>query len=128
VLSRSILSLSIDPPRFLLCVPLSASAHDPLMRCDQCGVSFLSEGDVEEVTTFLDPDRRSDRFRPSRWILRAPDPPRLRRALGAAFCTVTSVVAADDHSVFVLTASSARSEPGAPLIAFDHRLRILAAL
>ncbi len=125
LLVSSITGLSVDPPRFLFCVRKEASSHGAFLTGDICGVTILSAEDETEALSFIEPDRKAERFKSGRWSLKAPAPPLLTGALSSAACLVDARIDAGSHTILVVTAQSVSVRDGEPLLSFNRRLRRL---
>ena len=122
LLVSSITGLSVDPPRFLFCVRKEALCHDVLLKQPALSIALLGAADREEALRFGNGARASERFRPEAWRLEPGAPPAYRHGVARAVCVIDSIVEAQTHSVFIVTAASHELAPAAPLIAWNRAL------
>jgi flavin reductase len=127
LLVSALTALSTQPPRVLFCVAKTASAHDALLRAEECSLNLLSEGDQEEAERFSRRDRAGHRFDPRSWRLEPGAPPARRDALMEIVGFVDQKIDAGSHSMFIVRVNSAETRDHAPLIQFGRGFHRLAA-
>ena len=122
LLVSSITGLSAEPPRFLFCVRKEALCHDVLLEQSAVSIALLGAADKEEALRFGNGARAHERFRPESWRLEPGAPPAYRHGVARALCGIDSIVEAQTHSVFIVTATRYELAPAAPLIAWNRAL------
>ncbi|HWW26047.1 MAG TPA: flavin reductase family protein, partial [Caulobacter sp.] len=120
LLVSSITGLSVEPPRFLFCVRKAAGSHDALLASRECGVAMLGAADEDEAMRFASSSRAAERFVPDRWRLKAQAPPAYRGGVATARCRIDTVIEADTHSIFIVTALCSALTSGPPLVAWNR--------
>lgn len=122
LLVSSITGLSAEPPRFLFCIRKEAGCHDIFLEQSRLAIALLGATDREEALRFSNGARWEERFDQNRWRLEAGAPPTYRYGVARAVCAVDTVIDAQTHSVFFVTAEHYDLEPAAPLIAWNRAL------
>ncbi len=122
LLVSSITGLSVEPPRFLFCVRKEAGCHEVFLRRPTLSIALLSAADKDEALRFGGPGLAHERFAPERWRLTPDTPPTYQRGLASAVCEIDSIVEAQTHSVFIVTATQHQLTPASPLIAWNRSL------
>ena len=128
LLVSSLTALSTEPPRVLFCVAKTASAHNALLKAQECSLALLAEADRDEAERFSQRDRAGDRFDPRQWELTPEAPPRRLDALVAIQGFIDQKINAGSHSIFIVRVTAADVLDHAPLVYFDRAFRRLAAI
>lgn len=123
--ASAVCSLSLEPPKLVVCVQTSLPTHAALLASRTFAVNVLGEGQVEIARRFATPG--VDRFAgvPLRGGLPAPV---LRDAIAFFLCDVDERHPGGDHSIFVGRVTGCGHGPGArPLLYFDRAFGALRA-
>src|SRR5438874_7618761 len=97
MIASAVASLSLDPPRMLVCINNRVPTHEALERTRRFGVNVLGEGDEELALRFARP--AEDKFAGLRWNEGA-GVPLLERAIARFVCDVHERLPVGDHSIF----------------------------
>jgi flavin reductase (DIM6/NTAB) family NADH-FMN oxidoreductase RutF len=117
VLVRSVMRVSVTPPRFLVSIDKAAGGHKALLAADTIGLSILAAGQDAATDAFLDAGAG---WSGGGWSEAADEPPTLRGALTALSGRVRSRIDAGSHTLLILDLDGAESRGGAPLVCFDQ--------
>jgi 3-hydroxy-9,10-secoandrosta-1,3,5(10)-triene-9,17-dione monooxygenase reductase component len=96
--ASAVASLSVDPPRLLVCINNRVPTHSALERSRRFGVNVLEEGDEELALRFARP--AEDKFAGLRVNLDW-EVPLLERAIARFVCDVDERFPGGDHSIFI---------------------------
>lgn len=128
--ATSVCSLSDTPPRLIVCVNRSASAHGLIRRTAAFGVNMLHADQAELANVFAGRRgiERDDRFgEGDGWLSLATGAPILRDALIGLDCELIDEHAHDTHSIFVGAVRAMHLGDGqTPLMYFGGAFRALA--
>jgi len=107
-------SLSLEPPRVLVCIDKTASMHQMLLDHPHFAVSILSSEQEASSRRFADPE--SDRFDGLAYTRGESGAVLLAGALAHMECRIVAHYDGGDHTIF--TADVERAEPahGRPLL------------
>jgi len=122
LLVSSITGLSVEPPRFLFCIRKEARCHHAFAGQSTVSVALLGQDDHEEALRFSHGARSAERFQDARWRLASDAPPIYRGGVARATCTVDTVVDAQTHSLFIVSAHAFDLAPAPPLVAWNRSL------
>jgi len=117
--ATAVCSLTAEPPRILICVNKTASAHQPIAKGGVFCVNVLGTQHIAIANRFagrtaVDGDARFTADAP--WITLATGAPVLADALANFDCTVHASHDFGTHSVYVGDVRAAASRSGAPLL------------
>ena len=107
-------SLSLDPPRVLLCVDHAASMYELLLTHPRFGISILSSNQEAYSRRFADPD--SDRFDGIAYSRGESGVVLLEESLAHLECRVTEHYEGGDHTIFIAEVEHAEPRDGRPLL------------
>jgi len=127
LLVSALTTVSIEPARMLFCVRKAASAHDALLRSDDCAIAILAEQDHLEAVRFYTSELSAERFHPSNWRLEADQPPRHRAPLVSLLGRISYRMDAGANTIFIVDVTETHAAPGRPLVYFDRGFRSLRA-
>lgn len=113
---NSFTSVSASPPLVLICVDYRCAILQHFRTSSYFGVNILREGQRELSVRFA--ERQFDRFEGIRWHRTSSGVPLLEGVLATLECSVTQVVEAGDHAVFIAEVLNARWDNGNPLLYF----------
>ncbi|MFO1188241.1 MAG: flavin reductase family protein [Alphaproteobacteria bacterium] len=117
--ATAVCSLTAEPPRILICVNKTASAHQPIAKGGVFCVNVLGTQHITIANRFagrtaVDGDARF--MADANWITLATGAPVLADALANFDCTVHASHDFGTHSVYVGDVRAATSRTGAPLM------------
>lgn len=103
ITTTSIASLSLDPPRILICINRSASVVPFLERYWHFAVSFLNSEQHDLAQRFADADafHGIDRFRTGHWSTLTTGSPILADALAILDCKLEETIPRHSHLIVV---------------------------
>jgi 3-hydroxy-9,10-secoandrosta-1,3,5(10)-triene-9,17-dione monooxygenase reductase component len=114
--ASAVASLTLDPPRLLVCVNNRLPTHTALERTRRFGVNVLGEGDEALALRFAQPAK--DKFAGLRVSLEH-DVPLLNDAIARFVCDVHERLPGGDHSIFIGAIQHCEHVPGRrPLLYF----------
>lgn len=125
LLVRSLISLSVEPPRLLFNLPRDTGVHTALLKHGQCSATILSDQDRSEAARFTAGGGAHERFTSARWDLSDSFAPKFEGGLASFHLQIEQRIGAASHTIFVAAVSSASSRPGLPLVAFERELAAL---
>jgi flavin reductase len=119
--ATAVCSVSDDPPKLLICVNRSASAHDPISKHRSFCVNILcrDQQDVADVFSGRTGLKGEDRFGTGVWSTLETGAPALNDALATLDCAVEEQIDATTHSIFIARVVEGRfNDAGTPLLYF----------
>jgi flavin reductase (DIM6/NTAB) family NADH-FMN oxidoreductase RutF len=109
-------SVSLVPPLVLVCIERIAQSHDCVLRSGVFAVNVLEGERGETLSRRFADTYPGQRFDSVSFHLGAMGCPLLDEALAWLECTVTQVVEAGDHTIFVAEVIDANAHEGSPLV------------
>jgi flavin reductase (DIM6/NTAB) family NADH-FMN oxidoreductase RutF len=111
-------SLSLSPPRVLVCLGSASRAHDVVRDAGRYVVNVLAEGQEEASRRFARPGAEPDSFEGIAWREGGHGLPVLTDAIAAIECRVTDALPGGDHTIFVGEVEETTVAEGKPLLYF----------
>lgn len=118
-------SLSLDPPRVLICIEKTTGSHQALMESRAFVVNMLSSGQREVSERFA--STIGDKFEGIDLQTGLDEIPVLLGCIANLECRITSSYDGGDHSIFVGEVESAAVHDGDPLLYFRGDYRTISA-
>ncbi|NKK75282.1 flavin reductase [Rhizobium leguminosarum bv. viciae] len=116
-------SVSQEPPRLLVCVNTTASAHPIVLENGRLSLNILSKGQEEVAGAFGGQVSPEKRFEIGRWIIDELGQPALEGACARFSCSVHETMRSGTHTIFVCDVHAASRERGhQPLVYFDRNM------
>lgn len=115
----AVCSLTMEPPRILVCVNKTADGHDHILRNGVFSLSVLASEHrrLAEVFSGQDGSKGSVRFEGDRWKMSEHEAPVLADALCGLVCEVADTLDMGSHTVVVgLVVDAAHREEGEALL------------
>jgi flavin reductase (DIM6/NTAB) family NADH-FMN oxidoreductase RutF len=115
--SNAVCSVSAEPPLLLFCIDKRSNTLQSLLEANAFVVNFLAAGRGELATLFA--SRGGDKFNGVRWEPSLPArgaPILIDDTVAHAECSVTQIIDAGDHLVFIGLVEQGRSNEGTPLM------------
>jgi flavin reductase (DIM6/NTAB) family NADH-FMN oxidoreductase RutF len=116
-------SVSLSPPRVLICVDHTAEMHELLGPGEHFGVSILSRDMEAHSRRFA--DARMDRFDGIGYVRGECGVVLIEDALAHLECRVTQQYPAGDHTIFIAEVERARALTGEPLLYYRGGYNLL---
>lgn len=119
--ATAVCSVSDDPPKLLICVNRTASAHDPIGQRGAFCVNLLSRDQQEIADVFSGRTglKGEARFATGLWSTLETGAPALQNALATLDCKVEEQVDAATHTIFIGRVMDGRfQDDAAPLLYF----------
>lgn len=128
ITASSFASVSLEPPRVLVCVAKRLHTHSVIERSGVFAVNILAADQVEWGMRFagLLPELE-DRFAGIPWTTAVTASPILPGVLGWLDCRLDFAYDGGDHTIFVGQVEAAQAGAGAPLLYFSRQWRQLDA-
>lgn len=117
----SFASLSLHPPLVLICVEISAKAHEAIIAVGRFGVSILGSDQSEISSKFA--SRSDDRFTGVDLVRGELDVPLIAGALTTIECRLHAQLPGGDHTIFVGEVVDVQTREGDPLLYFRSGYR-----
>ena len=117
--ATSLASLSVHPPRLLVCVDENSASWCALWRHPHFGVNILRDEERALASRFAGWDglKGAARYVGARWTTMLTGTPILENALAALDCEVEEMLPRYDHSIVIGRVRAVRSCPGSlPLV------------
>jgi flavin reductase len=112
--------LSAEPPRLLVCVNKSASAHDAILRNGVFCVNVLSQSQSNLAQVFATTDSMDQRFQEGEWAGLETGSPVLENAMVSFDCRIGETVAQSTHTIVIGDVVAMRGGSGSePLLYYD---------
>jgi flavin reductase (DIM6/NTAB) family NADH-FMN oxidoreductase RutF len=126
ITASSIASVSLEPPRVLVCIAKRLYTHGALESSGVFAVNILVAEQMEWGMRFagLMPELE-DRFAGINWGAAVTGAPILPGVLGWIDCRLAFVYDGGDHSIFVGDVEAAHAAGGEPLLYFNRQWRRL---
>lgn len=119
-------SVSQQPPRLLVCVNKTASAHSILLQNGRLSLNILSDGQEAVAGAFGGQISPEKRFEIGEWTIDELGQPALKGACARFSCSIHETMQSGTHTIFVCDVHAASSEPGPqPLVYCDRSMVIL---
>ncbi|MDE2411541.1 MAG: flavin reductase family protein [Sphingomonadales bacterium] len=101
--ATAVCSLSMTPPRLLVCINRSGATFAALCRSDRFCVNVLgiAAQDIAEAFAGRSGLTGREKFASSDWIVEDGRPPRFAQAISAVHCTVHSLQVVGTHAVVI---------------------------
>lgn len=116
-------SVSQEPPRLLVCVNTTASAHPIVLENGRLSLNILSKGQEEVAGAFGGQVSPEKRFEIGRWTVDELGQPALEGACARFSCSVHETMRSGTHTIFVCDVHAASRERGhQPLVYFDRNM------
>lgn len=116
-------SVSQEPPRLLVCVNTTASAHPIVLENGRLSLNVLSNGQEAVAGAFggqVSPERR---FEIGQWTIDELGQPALEGVCARFSCSVHETMQSGTHTIFVCDVHAASREKGRqPLVYFDRNM------
>lgn len=112
---NSFTSLSLDPPRVLVCIGHDTHSHERLVRGPGFAVSILSARQREVAVRFAR-EPSEGRFEDVPWHRAPSGNPILTESTGWIDCALEEVREAGDHSILIARATSLACTDDPPLV------------
>lgn len=129
--ATAVCSLSMAPPRLLVCLNRSGATCAALLAAHAFCVNVLGTDALALAETFAGRTGLSgaEKFASCGWIADEGHPPRLADAIAAIRCSVHSVQLVGTHAIVVGDVEAVWNRPDAqPLVYHDQSFRTLCAL
>lgn len=114
-------SVSIDPPRVLVCANSDSRTAAAIAAHRAFAVNLLAVGDLELAQRFS--SRADDKFAGVDWETRDPGVPALNSALAVVTCRVEQAIETGTHVIYLGEVVTTSHREGAPLIYLDGAYR-----
>lgn len=127
----AVCSLTVEPPRVLVCINKTAEGHDHFLRNGVFSLNVLGSRHrrLAEVFSGQDGSKGSIRFEGNPWGTSAHGVPVLQDALCALSCRVTRTMDMDSHTVVVgLVLDASYREDGEALLYLQGRFAVAAPM
>lgn len=118
-------SLSLDPPRVLICVEKTTGSHIALQTSKAFVVNILSAGQRDTSDRFA--SMIDDKFDQIEYSAGIDGIPVLSGCLATLECRVTNAYDGGDHSIFVGEVEHAAINEGDPVVYFRGEYRSIAS-
>lgn len=119
-------SVSQEPPRLLVCVNTTASAHPIFLENGRLNLNVLAEDQEAVAGAFAGQVSPEKRFEIGRWSVDELGQPALEGACARFSCSVHETMRSGTHTIFVCDVHVASGEKGRlPLIYFDRSMTTL---
>jgi flavin reductase (DIM6/NTAB) family NADH-FMN oxidoreductase RutF len=126
--ATAICSVTADPPRLLVCVNRSVSAHPAIVAAGALGVNIIPDGQHNLIQRFSGGTPREERFAIGPWRTGVSGAPILADALVAFDCRIVEAIAASTHDILLCEVIDlVTTEGGDPMLYFDGAFRSLTA-
>jgi flavin reductase ActVB len=125
--ASAVTSLSLRPPRVLVCLACSANCYQAFFQADRMAVNVLGAGHEGLARRFA--TKGIDKFHSTNGVRFEPgelELPVLQDAVAVLECEVTERLPAGDHMILIGAPSSIRVRAGAPAVLYDRRFWSLA--
>src|SRR5688572_16803933 len=109
-------SVSLVPPLVLVCIERTAQSHECILASGAFAVNLLEGARGETLSRRFADKFAEGRFDAVAYRFGILGCPLLEEALAWLECTVTQVVAAGDHTIFVAEVVDASAHEGSPLV------------
>ncbi len=116
-------SVSLEPPMILVCIERTTGSHEALVHSGIFVVNMLSEDQVEISERFASPS--TEKFDDLEFELSDAGLPIIADIAVSIECTVASVTAAGDHSIFIANVDKVHVTDAEPLVYFHSEYRAL---
>jgi flavin reductase ActVB len=117
--ASSFASLSLQPPRVLVCLDASANCHPSFASADRFAVNILGAEHEELARHFA--TKMIDKFGGRNFELGDLQLPLLPDAVAALECRTASRLPGGDHTILVGEPVSIRLHSGSPAVFYDRR-------
>jgi flavin reductase ActVB len=117
--ASSFASLSLQPPRVLVCLDASANCHPSFTNADRFAVNILGAEHEDLARHFA--TKMIDKFDGSNFELGDLRLPLLPDALATLECRKAGQLPGGDHTILVGEPVSIRLRPGSPAVFYDRR-------
>lgn len=127
----AVCSLTMEPPRVLVCVNKSADGHDHILRNGVFSLSVLASEHrrLAEVFSGQDGSKGSVRFEADRWRMSEHEAPVLADALCGLVCEVTETLDMGSHTVVIgLVVDAAYRQEGEALLYHQAKFAVPAPI
>ena len=121
---NSFTSVSCAPPLVLICVDYRCSILPQFRASSHYGINVLSEDQRSLSVRFA--QRQPDRFEGLEWRRGETGVPILGGCLSIMECSVSQVVEADDHAIFIGEVERTEFQDGKPLLYYASSYRHVA--
>ncbi|MGR6467673.1 flavin reductase family protein [Rhizobium sp. PAMB 3182] len=119
-------SVCQEPPRLLVCVNTTASAHPIVLENGRLSLNILSEGQEAVAAAFGGQVSPEKRFEIGQWTVDELGQPVLEGACARFSCSVHETMRSGTHTIFVCDVHIASGERGSvPLIYFNRSIMTL---
>ncbi|WP_321384436.1 flavin reductase family protein [Rhizobium sp.] len=116
-------SVCQEPPRLLVCVNTTASAHPIILDNGRLSLNVLSEGQEAVAGAFGGQVSPEKRFEIGHWTVDELGQPALEGACARFSCFVHEAIRSGTHTIFLCDVHLASDEKGRlPLIYFDRSI------
>lgn len=126
--ATSVTSLSVEPPRLLVCVNLAASSYPALRREGRFAVNLLRAEQQAVAERFAGADGATGeaRYQGARWRPFASGAPALEDALAAFDCTIAEAIERGTHAILIADVlAAAPGRAGDALLYWQGRYRAI---
>lgn len=111
-------SLSLVPPRVVVCIGSASRIHDVLREAGRYVVNVLGESQEEASRRFARPGSEPDSFDGIAWREGLHRLPVLSDSIASIECRITDALPGGDHTIFVGEVEEATVDEGKPLLYF----------
>lgn len=126
--ATSLTPVSVEPPIALFCVGNSNESRPYLERRTVVGISILSKIQSELSSRFAG-KTAAERYAGVATVDRTPGVPLLAGAIACIEATITGLIPAGDHTIYLCEVNWAQADPeGSPLLYFARRYHQLQSL
>jgi flavin reductase (DIM6/NTAB) family NADH-FMN oxidoreductase RutF len=118
--ATSVCSLSVEPPRLIVCVSHSSTSWNALQKYPHFGVNFLRNDERALADRFAGRDGREgpERYIGADWTTIATGTPILKDGLAALDCEVDEMLSRYDHAIVIGRVRAVRIRLGAPPLVY----------
>lgn len=122
-------SVCQDPPRLLVCLNTSASAHPVVTGNQRLALNILSEPQLDAAQAFAGKVPQEDRFDMVAWHQDEHGQPLIDDACASFSCSIAESFISGTHTVFLCDVVDAQvREEARPLVYFDRSLMPISSI
>jgi flavin reductase len=121
-------SVSLNPPMVLICVDHAANTHGHLHARKRFGINVLTEHQRKISEYYARPERtheHAEQEAGARFDRTAHGTPVLQGGLAYLECSLKETHQAGDHTIFIAEVEEVVMRPGAPLVFFQGKYRMV---
>ena len=118
--ASAVSSLSLDPPRMLVCLNRSSSTHDALVRAKRYAINILAAEQADVAARFG--RKGADKFIGTPYRMSSNGLPLIDGALATIECEISDTATGGTHTIFIGKALQASARAGDPLAYYRGRM------